>query len=141
MLASVTAAFSADAVQRCKWLVTAVNDAAGVYEEELSRSIYKMADSSVIDKIEFHSGNVEYDSEKYGSVEEWRSSWYDREYKIWGFRGIVLGNRAFVSYNYTRETHRKSDDGIICGSADIPCRLELALTADGRRIIDYYELY
>lgn len=141
LLVTVTVVSSVAAVRKCKWLITAVNDAAGVYDEELSRAIYKMADSSVVDRMEFHSRNIEYDSEKYGSVEDWRSSWYDQKYKIWGFKGIMLGNRAFVFYNYTCETHRRSDGGTICGSVDIPCRLELALTADGWKIENYYEPY
>lgn len=70
LLVTVTVVSSVAAVRKCRWLVTAVNDAAGVYDEELSRAIYKMADSSVVDRMEFHSRNIEYDSEKYGSVED-----------------------------------------------------------------------
>lgn len=125
--------------QKCKWLVVSVNDACGVYDEELSEQIYKIADPAIIRKLEFHSNNNEYDSKVWESIDEWRASWYDCEYRIGGFKGIVLANKALVFYNYSFETRETSSNEIICGSKDIPCTLKLSLTTSGWKIVGQHE--
>lgn len=125
--------------QRCKWLILSINDTCGVYDDALSKQIYKMADSSIIHRLEFHSNNNEYDCNVWKSVDEWRASWYDYDYRIYGFKGIVLANKAFVFYNYSCETRETSSNKIIFGSKDISCALELSLTTSGWKIVNQYE--
>lgn len=125
--------------QRCKWLIWSINDACGVYDDTLSKQVYKMADPTIISKVEFHSNNIEYNGNLWGSLDEWRASWYDFNYRIDGFKGIVLLNKAFVFYNYSCETRETSSDKIIFGSKEIPCVLELSLTTSGWKIVNQYE--
>lgn len=139
LFAVCTVISSALVTRKCKRLVVSVNDACGVYDEALSERIYGMADPAVIRQIEFHSNNNEYDSGLWESVEEWKTSWYDSEYQIRNFIGITLANKAYVFYSYTCVTRKAADDKIIFGSKDIPCVLELSLTATGWKVVRQHE--